>query len=108
LLILLGAQNSPRHSDFVGLMSFNEVKDATSDSLGTDSDEAGSIFDKLIASYKKELLEPVTELLIDAFKYNFPTIFRPYISRAQWTTVGDVDDSGKDYLGVRKMLQFLS
>jgi len=70
-----------------------------SESLGTNND-LGSVFDASISSYRERLLEPSSELLVQAFKYSFSPLFRPYVTRAQWTTVGEVHDSGKVLLGV--------
>ena len=75
-------------------MSFAEVKESMSDSLGT-SNDLGSVFDASISSYQERLLEPASELIVQAFKYGFSPLFRPYVTRAQWTTVGEVDESGK-------------
>ena len=85
--------SDPNESNIAGSMSFAEVKESMSDTLGT-NDNLGSVFDASITSYKERLLEPSAELLVQAFKYNFSPLFRPYVTRAQWTTVGEVDDSG--------------
>ncbi|KAG9243861.1 RINT-1 family protein-like protein [Calycina marina] len=79
-------------ANLAGSMSYNEVKEAMSESLGTE-DGLGSVFDALTSSYKERLLEPSADLLVQAFRNSFPILFRPYVDKAQWTTVGDVDES---------------
>jgi len=39
-------------------------------------------------------MDTSTNAIIERFKYSFPTLFRSYVTRAQWTTVGDVNESG--------------
>lgn len=89
--------SGPNESNLAGSMSVAEVRESISNSLGTNN-ELGSVFDASILSYKERLLEPSSELLVQAFKYSFSPLFRPYITRAQWTTVGEVDDSGTFFL----------
>lgn len=58
--------------------------------------QSGSVFDVSIAGFDKLRLESI-ELVVQFFTYSFPTLFQPYISQAQWTTIGEVDDSGEHH-----------
>jgi hypothetical protein len=67
-------------------MSYTEVKDATSDAVG--SEEEGSVFDKTIETYNS-LRSKAEELIISSLRRSFPVNFKQYISKPQWTTIGD-------------------
>jgi hypothetical protein len=67
-------------------MSFTEVKDSTSTAVG--SEDEGSVFDVTIAGYSR-LRSRAEDLLIGSLKHSFPVSLRYYLSKAQWTTVGD-------------------
>jgi hypothetical protein len=81
----------------VGSMSYTEVKDCTSGAVG--SEDEGSIFDVTIQGYQR-LTKRAESLIIQSIKYGFPTSFRAYLTKPEWTTVGD-DTSGK--LSMRRM-----
>jgi hypothetical protein len=67
-------------------MSYAEVKDATSAAMG--SETAGSVFDATVKGYSS-LRNRAEDLMSQAIKYNHSISFRHYLTRAQWTTVGD-------------------
>lgn len=67
-------------------MTYAEVKDCTSDALG--SGDPGSVFSVAIENYQG-VTKKAESLIIQAIKYNFPTSFKPYISKPEWSTVGD-------------------
>jgi hypothetical protein len=73
-------------------MSYNEVKDCTSNAVG--SEEEGSVFDHIIEIYTK-LRQRSESLIIQAVKYSFPATFRQYITKPQWTTIGELPVSSK-------------
>lgn len=85
------AKDGDREVNLAGPMSFNELKQRTSNSIGSDSD-AGSVFDVTISQFR-HLQKRAEGLLIQAIKSAFPGTFRPYLTKSQWTTL-DEDDSG--------------
>lgn len=74
------------NSKLVGDMTFNDIRELTSDALGTGS--AGSLFDKSIGLFE-ELRENAESYMTQAIKYSFPTSFKMYLTRPQWSTIGD-------------------
>ena len=64
-----------------------EVKDSTSAAVGSES--AGSVFDVTIDGYGR-LRARAEDFTIQALKGNLSSSMRHYLTRAQWTTVGDV------------------
>lgn len=68
-------------------MTYTEVKDVTSQSVGSDSE--GSLFDVTIDNYE-HIRDKAESLIEQAIKYSFPTTFKQYVTKAQWTTIGDV------------------
>jgi hypothetical protein len=68
-------------------MSYREVKDATSMAVGSDSE--GSVFDMTIDGYRG-LQKRAEDFMIDALKADLSNSFKHYLSRTQWTTVGEV------------------
>jgi hypothetical protein len=73
-------------------MTYNEVKDCTSDAVG--SEEEGSVFDVTILGFEN-IRKRSESLLIQAIKYNFPASFRQYLTKPQWTTIADIQASSK-------------
>ncbi|TVY68690.1 RAD50-interacting protein, partial [Lachnellula suecica] len=71
----------------VGSMSYSEVKDVTSTAMGSDGE--GSVFDVTINNYTR-LTKKTEKLIIQAIQHAFPTSFRAYFNKPEWTTVGDV------------------
>lgn len=79
-------------SNLAGSMSYTEVKDVTSDAVG--SEEEGSLFDVTIDNYER--VKSRAEALIEqSIKYSFPTTFKQYLTKPQWTTIGDVPKSSQ-------------
>lgn len=77
--------------NLVGSMSYTEVKDCTSGAIG--SEDEGSIFDVTIQGYER-LTKRAESLIIQSIKYTFPNSFRAYLTKPEWTTIGD-DTSSK-------------
>ncbi len=82
-------------------MSYTEVKDATSDAVG--SEEEGSVFDKTIESYLN-LRTKAEELIVSSLRKSFPTNFKQYITKPQWTTIGDLPQSSMCSLSLHRLL----
>jgi RAD50-interacting protein 1 len=78
--------------NLAGSMTYTEVKDVTSGAVG--SEEEGSLFDVTIDNYER-IRNKAESLIEQAIKYSFPTIFKQYLTKPQWTTIGDVPSSGK-------------
>lgn len=68
-------------------MTYAEVKDVTSTAVGSEDD--GSLFDVTIANYV-DIRDKAEAAIVQAIRSSFPVIFRQYINKAQWTTIGDV------------------
>ena len=68
-------------------MTYAEVKDVTSTAVGSESD--GSLFDVTIANYV-DIRDKAEAAMVHAVRSSFPVIFKQYIAKAQWTTIGDV------------------
>lgn len=83
-------------------MSYNEVRDCTSEAVGSESE--GSVFDVTIQSYER-LTKRAENLIIQAIKYNFPTWFRAYLSKPGWATVGD--ESSPSECPIQKILRHI-
>lgn len=81
------AKVTTAESNLAGEMTYTEVKESTSDAVGSEDD--GSVFDVTIASFER-LRNRAEALLVQAIKSPFPTTFRPYITKTQWwMTVGE-------------------
>ena len=89
-------QNRAKVADFednlAGSMTYNEVKECTSDAVGSEAE--GSVFDVTIDGFE-QIRNKAESLIIQAIKYAFPTAFRQYLSHPQWTTIGDAPLSSK-------------
>lgn len=72
-------------------MSYTEVKDVTSNAVG--SEESGSLFDVTIENYER-IMNKAESLLQEAVKYSFPTTFKQYLTKSQWTTIGELPSPG--------------
>ena len=68
-------------------MSYEHVKDRTSSTVGLEED-GGILFDETIAAYSMRR-QAAQGLLIAAVIDSHQKAFRPYFSRAQWTTIVD-------------------
>ncbi|RDL31891.1 RINT-1 family protein-like protein [Venustampulla echinocandica] len=77
---------SASQDNLAGSMSYTEVKDCTSVAVG--SQDEGSVFDVTIENYER-LRNKAEKLLTQAISHAFPSIFKLYLSKPQWTTIGD-------------------
>ncbi|KAE8445591.1 hypothetical protein EG329_013224 [Mollisiaceae sp. DMI_Dod_QoI] len=91
------ARGTRVEDNLAGDMSYTEVKDATSDAVG--SEEEGSVFDKTIESYLN-LRTKAEELIVSSLRKSFPTNFKQYITKPQWTTIGDLPQSSPSFVAV--------
>lgn len=80
------AKETGGSAKLAGEMSYNVVRESTSDAMGSDSE--GAVFDKTIESFEK-LRQMAESYIIQAIKYAFPVSFKNYISKPQWCTIGD-------------------
>ncbi|TPX18210.1 uncharacterized protein E0L32_002719 [Thyridium curvatum] len=81
------AQQVEGQDNLAGGMSYDAVKDRTSSAVGTD-DAGGALFDETTAAYaarRKSAQEYLVSALIDSHY----KAFRPYLYRAQWTTINE-------------------
>jgi len=70
-------------------MTFEEVQDRTSATVGSQSDDGG-LFDETIAAYtarRKAAQEYLVTTLVDSHNKTF----RAYVSRAHWTPIAQED-----------------
>ncbi|KAL2072197.1 hypothetical protein VTL71DRAFT_11540 [Oculimacula yallundae] len=86
------AKDTNRNAKLAGELSYKEVRDSTSDAVGSDSE--GAVFDKTIETFEK-LRETAETYITQAIKYSFPGSFRQYITKPQWCTIGDVSSSSQ-------------
>ncbi|CZT42701.1 related to Rad50-interacting protein 1 [Rhynchosporium secalis] len=84
------AKDTTRSTKLAGEMSYKEVRDSTSDAMGSESE--GAVFDKTIESFEK-LRETAEAYITQAIKYSFPVSFKQYITKPQWCTIGDASPS---------------
>ncbi|XXH01360.1 hypothetical protein Hte_007718 [Hypoxylon texense] len=81
------AKRTDSDGDIASGMSYEGVKDRTSTVVGSDGD-GGILFDETIAAYaarRKSAEEYLVAALIDSHQKTF----RPYLAKAQWTTISD-------------------
>lgn len=71
----------------------SEVIECTSKAVGSESD--GSLFDTTLEAFERQRRR-AESLITQAVKYDLPHIFRPYFTKSQWTTVGEVSLLGKE------------
>ncbi|KAI4591818.1 hypothetical protein KJ359_012199 [Pestalotiopsis sp. 9143b] len=76
-------------TNVVGGMSYDQVKDRTSSEI--DSIANGSIFDETVKFYSKRR-DRAQAFLVDALANSHQTVFRPYLSKAQWSIVNVESD----------------
>lgn len=67
-------------------MSYDDVRGRTSSSVGVEED--GGLFDETIAAYSMRC-KSAQELLVRALDAEHSKSLRSYVSRVQWTTIGD-------------------
>ncbi|POS83830.1 hypothetical protein EPUL_002759 [Erysiphe pulchra] len=65
----------------------SELIECTSKAVGYDND--GSLFDTTLETFERQR-KRAESLITQAIKYDLPNIFRPYLTKSQWTTVGEV------------------
>ncbi|KAI2627715.1 TIP-1 family-domain-containing protein [Hypoxylon sp. NC1633] len=81
------AKRSDSGGNITGGMSYESVKDRTSAVVGLDGD-SGILFDETIAAYTNRR-KTAEEYLVTALIDSHQKVFRPYIAKAQWTTISD-------------------
>ncbi len=74
-------------------MSYGQVKDRTSSTVGSEED-GGVLFDETIAAYSLRR-KTAQEFLVSAVTDSQYKAFRPYLQRTQWTTIHE-DASAAD------------
>ena len=74
-------------------MSYDHVRDRTSSCVGSEED-GGVLFDETISAYSMRR-KRAQEFLVSAVNDSHHRAFRPYLQRAQWTTISD-DPSAAD------------
>jgi len=87
------AKKTEDQSNLAGGMSYEQVKDRTSSSVGTEED-GGVLFDETIAAYSMRR-KTALEFLVAAVAESHSKAFRPYLQRPQWTTI-NADASATD------------
>ncbi|KAK3317862.1 TIP-1 family-domain-containing protein [Cercophora scortea] len=75
------------HSNLAGGMSYDQVKDRTSSSVGTEED-GGVLFDETIAAYSQRRRR-AQDFLAEAIAEDHRKAFRAYLQRPQWTTIAE-------------------
>ena len=68
-------------------MSYDQVKDRTSSTVGTEED-GGMLFDETIAAYSMRR-KTALEFLVAAVAESHHKAFRPYLQRPQWLTINE-------------------
>lgn len=68
-------------------MSLEQVKDRTSNAVGSDSDDGG-MFDETIAAYRLRQ-KAAADYLVSALTYSHNKAFRAYLGRTHWTPTSD-------------------
>lgn len=72
---------------FASNIAASEVIKCMSKSVVSESD--GSLFDTTIEAYERQR-DKAESLITQAIKYDLPQLFRPYLTKSQWTIVGEV------------------
>jgi len=73
-------------------MTYTEVKDCTSEAVG--SQDEGSVFDVTIKDFGN-LKKKAEALIVNALKYKFPANFSQYLSKPEWQTIDSAPLSSK-------------
>ncbi|KAI0165241.1 TIP-1 family-domain-containing protein [Hypoxylon sp. FL1284] len=81
------AKRADGEGDIASGMSYEDVKDRTSAVIGSDGD-GGILFDETIAAYTNRR-KAAEEYLVSALIESHQKAFRPYLAKAQWTTISD-------------------
>jgi hypothetical protein len=85
------AKKTDLEDNLAGPMSYTDVKNSTSASVG--SDEDGGVFDETSTAFQKRR-DHSELLMVEAIKYAFPGTLRPYFNKPQWLTVDEEADTG--------------
>lgn len=88
----LQARAAKRTSDFTSNMTYDDVKGRTSSSVGVEED--GGLFDETISAYGMRR-KGAQDLLVRALDTAHSKALRTYVTRVQWTTIGDSALLGK-------------
>ncbi|KAH8791597.1 RINT-1 family protein-like protein [Hyaloscypha finlandica] len=80
------AKVTPVEDNLVGNMTYTEVKDCTSEAVG--SRDEGSVFDVAINDFQS-LRNKAEKLITGALKYKFPANLSQYLSKPEWQTIDD-------------------
>ncbi len=78
------AKDTSAEDKLAGDMTYTEIKEVTSDALGTEDE--GSVFDVTIDQFQRQK-DRAERLIISALKYSFPLTFKQYITKPQWATI---------------------
>jgi RAD50-interacting protein 1 len=81
------AKTSEDQSNLAGGLSHDHVKDRISSAVGSDGD-GGILFDETIAAYSSRR-KTAEEYLIIALNESHHKVFRPYLTKPQWSTISD-------------------
>ncbi|KAI1438131.1 RINT-1 family protein [Xylaria sp. CBS 124048] len=81
-----------------GGISQETVKDRISSTVGTDED-TGILFDETIAAYSARR-KTAEEYLVSALVDSHQKVFRPYLSKPQWTTINHSSNGDASYLTI--------
>ncbi|KAI0895273.1 TIP-1 family-domain-containing protein [Annulohypoxylon nitens] len=81
------AKRSNGDGNIASGMSYENVKDKTSSTVGSDSD-GGILFDETITAYTNRR-KNAEEYLVSALNDSHQKAFRPYVAKAHWTTISD-------------------
>ncbi|KAI1441588.1 TIP-1 family-domain-containing protein [Annulohypoxylon stygium] len=81
------AKRSNGDGNIASGMSYENVKDKTSSTVGSDGD-GGILFDETIAAYTNRR-KNAEEYLVSALNDSHQKAFRPYVAKAHWTTISD-------------------
>ncbi|KAI9731424.1 MAG: hypothetical protein M1818_007814 [Claussenomyces sp. TS43310] len=78
------ARKTDVDDNLAGPMSFTDVRNSTSASVG--SEEDGGLFDETTAAFRKRR-DHAERLMVEALKHGWPNALRPYFHKPQWLTV---------------------
>lgn len=87
------ARDGKGQQNLTGDMSYDDVRERTSATVGEDEDD-GVIFDETIAAYSQRR-KTALEFLVGALAESHQKAFRAYVTRTQWTTISEGSSTGK-------------
>lgn len=97
------AKKSSVDDNLAEAMSYEDVKNSTSASVGSDDD--GGLFDETINAYEKRR-DHAERLIIESVKYSLPAALRSYINKPNWLTV-DNSDNGNCTSPMRRLVPYI-